>query len=77
MENTTRKIVKDLENCQPNFRAYCKAHNLKSGDIWITYDYMAWIFRKDEEFRRLKGLRKDESMRPWSKEFTKFLEGEG
>ncbi|HDR7208202.1 hypothetical protein [Bacillus cytotoxicus] len=49
--------VTNLEECQPRFVSFCKAHNLSEGDEWQTWDYMVWVANKANEFRRLHGLK--------------------
>ncbi|MDQ0154937.1 hypothetical protein [Robertmurraya andreesenii] len=48
-------IVTNLSHCQPYFKAYCAEHGLTDGDEWKTWEYMAWISRKWEDYRRLRG----------------------
>lgn len=40
----------------PYILAFCKANNIKKGDTIKTIDYMFWIDKKHDDFRRLKGL---------------------
>ncbi|PGO61800.1 hypothetical protein CN980_29155 [Bacillus cereus] len=68
--------VTNLEECQPRFVSFCKAHNLSEGDEWQTWDYMAWISKKANEFRRLHGLKNWDSLGKLingQDRFTEFL----
>ncbi|KFN03252.1 hypothetical protein D0U04_13740 [Bacillus clarus] len=65
--------VTNLEECQPRFIAFCKAHNLSEGGEW----YMAWIGNKANEFRRLHGLKNWDSLGKLVNghvRFTKYLQ---
>ncbi|KXY25724.1 hypothetical protein AT267_27235 [Bacillus cereus] len=68
--------VTDLTNRQPRFIAYCKALNIAEGSEWQTGDYMAWVSKKANEFRRLHGLRDWDSLgklEGGQDRFTEFL----
>ncbi|MGI2709047.1 hypothetical protein [Bacillus cytotoxicus] len=54
--------VTNLEECEPRFVSFCKAHNLSEGDEWQTWDYMVWVANKANEFRRLHGLKNWDSL---------------
>ena len=48
-------IVKDnLKN--PYVLAYCKAHGVKQGEKVKNIDYMFWIDKKHDDFRKLHNL---------------------
>lgn len=47
--------VPNLVECQPRFVAYCKAHGLREGDEWQTWEYMAWISKKQRNFASYTG----------------------
>ncbi|MFB5588486.1 hypothetical protein ACE41I_17490 [Bacillus cereus] len=68
--------VTNLEECQPRFVLFCKVHNLSEGDEWQTCDYMAWVSKKANEFRRLHGLKNWDSLGKLingQDRFTEFL----
>ncbi|MDA2116721.1 hypothetical protein PDN31_15330 [Bacillus cereus] len=72
-------IVTNLEERQPRFIAFCKAHDLSEGGEWQTWDYMAWVSKKANEFRRLHGLKNWDSLgklENGQERFTEYLQGE-
>lgn len=66
--------VTNLEECQPRFIAFCKAHDLSEGDEWQKWDYMAWIANKANEFRRLNGLKDWDSLGKLENGHARFTE---
>lgn len=40
----------------PYVLAFCKAHGVKQGEEIKTTDYMFWIDKKHDDFRKLHGL---------------------
>ena len=50
-------IINDLGKSQPYFRAYCLAKRLVNGDVWSSVNYLSWIERMQDKYRKLKGLR--------------------
>jgi hypothetical protein len=48
--------VPNLNECQPRFVAFCKAHNLTEGDYFKPHEYINWINEKASEFKKIHGL---------------------
>jgi hypothetical protein len=47
------------QNYQPYFQAYINAMNLKDGDEYMPHEYLTWIQRKHNDFRKLHGIPAD------------------
>ncbi|WNF07460.1 hypothetical protein [Brevibacillus borstelensis] len=67
-------VVPPINRCQPRFVAYCRAHGLAEGDEWKPHEYITWILRMSDEFKRLKRMKHtDIFTRVLHEEFTEYL----
>ena len=64
------------KDVNPRFKAWLIATNKKPGDIWRSYEYIAWVTGKAGKFKKANNLNE---MLPLShiangqEEFTKYL----
>ncbi|WP_242293050.1 hypothetical protein [Bacillus cereus group sp. BfR-BA-01441] len=65
-------IVKNLNNCNYRFKLFCKVHSLSEGDEWITWEYITWITRKVNEFKKMHGLNEFDALEKLEDGQTRF-----
>lgn len=65
-------IVKNLNNCNSRFNSFCKAHSLSEGDEWVTWEYITWITRKVQEFKKIHGLNEFDALEKLEDGQTRF-----
>lgn len=59
---------------QPYFQAYINSKGLKHGDRTKTYEFIAWITTKHQEFRNLKGIGRKPYTKEQEKQFIRFID---
>ncbi|PFZ35484.1 hypothetical protein COL77_29390 [Bacillus wiedmannii] len=65
-------IVKNLNNCNYRFNLFCKAHSLSEGDEWVTWEYITWITRNVNEFKKIHGLNEFDALEKLDDGQTRF-----
>lgn len=50
-------IVENFSQYQPRFRAYLRFLGAKEGDTVKLYEYIIWVTRKCDEYKRMHGLK--------------------
>jgi hypothetical protein len=47
------------QNYNPYFKAYINAKGLKDGDEYMPHEYLTWIQRQHNDFRKANGIPAD------------------